>query len=309
MFRLIVLGILAAQAWAQSTVSPYDLARAIDSHSADWSAIGRTLGVSDLELLPRCDPSTTWPCSVDAITVLKPSQIIIALSGWPESTYLRFLEDGTRWRHTGTHVAFRKNHDERYEISRFAEKPFLRVSGQGASGSNIDSEIETWFDLTQSGFEPIFRFTVQGWENRMGAGVSRRVRATASEGSDIPAETIHLDLEVRYASSYDASLGFAKYRAIYQRAANQKKFSLRKVTASLPNGPAISGKDFEDLANVDFRDEPTPSNERLLVYALPGLKQIASGANAEDRGWLRSLLGFCKDTPEKHTLLELLAKH
>jgi hypothetical protein len=186
--------------------------------------------------------------------------------------------------------------------------PFLRISGQGASGSDVDSEIETWFDLTQTGFEPVFRYTVQGSENRMGVGVSRRIRATAWSDFDTNAETIRLNLEVRYSSSYDTDLGFAEYEATYQRRANQSKFSLQKVTQSAPNEPAISSKDFEDLANIDFGDPPVPSNERLLAYTLPRLKQIASSKDEQDRGWLRSVLGFCKDTPERRTLLELLAK-
>lgn len=115
MFCLIAIGALALRAWAQTTASPYDLARAIDSHKVGWASISKALGVTDLPLLPRCDPSTTWPCSVDAVTVLKPSQVILALSGWPESTYLRFLEDGPRWRYTGSQVASRKNYDERYD--------------------------------------------------------------------------------------------------------------------------------------------------------------------------------------------------
>jgi hypothetical protein len=83
MLRLIALGILAARAQAQATASPNDLAHAIDAHRAGWRAIARTLGVKDLEVLPRCDPDTTWPCAVDVIAILKPSQVILALSGWP----------------------------------------------------------------------------------------------------------------------------------------------------------------------------------------------------------------------------------
>jgi hypothetical protein len=307
--RPIALGILAVSACAQTAPSPQDLAHAIDSHKADWASISKALGVTDLSVLPRCDPSTIWPCSVDVITVFKPAQVILALSGWPESSYLRFLENGSRWLYVGTQGAMVKNYGGRYEISRVAENPFLRISSQGANGSDIDSEIETWFDLTLSDFEPVFGFTVQGTEHRMGIGVSREVRATATYGGEIPAETIHLDLEIRYLLGYGADLGFARYRATYQRAANEKKFSLRDVHPLLSDAPSISNKDFQDLANIDGATiNESPSNERLLVYALPRLKQIASGADAETREWLRSVLSFCKDTPEKRMLLELLAK-
>lgn len=202
-----------------------------------------------------------------------------------------------------------KNYGGRYEISRVGEKPFLRISSQGANGSDIDSETETWSDLTQSDFKPVFGFTVQGTEHRMGIGVSREIRATATYGGDIPSETINLDLEVRYLLGYHADLGFARYRATYQRAASQKKFSLREVHPLLSDAPAISNKDFQDLADIDGATiNERPSNEKLLVYALPRLKQIASGTDAENREWLRSVFSFCKDTPEKRTLLDLLAK-
>jgi hypothetical protein len=243
------------------------------------------------------------------MTVFKPSQVILALSGWPESTYLRFLENGPRWRYAGTQSAMVKNYGGRHEVSRVADKPFLRISSQGANGSGIDSEIETWFDLTLPDFEPVFGFTVQGAEHRMGIGVSREVRATAAYSGDIPSETINLDLEVRYLLGYTIDLGFARYRATYQRPASERKFSLREVHPLLSGAPAISSKGFEDLANIDGATiNERPSNEQLLIYALPRLEEIASGADAENREWLRSVLSFCKDTPEKRTLLELLAK-
>lgn len=289
-----LLGIIAVSACAQT---PYELARAIDSHDAGWASIWKAVGIKDMPSLPRCSPDTTEPCSVDVITLLRPSPAILVLSGWPEARYLRFVEDGSRWRFAGTHLTFFKNYAERYEITRFGETPFLRISGQGANGSDIDSEMETWFDLTLSDFAPVFQFTVQGSENRMGIGVSRKVRAYAFDGGE---GAIGLGLEGRYSSAFGTNLGFAKYRGTYQRAANQEKFLLRSVT------PAISNKDFEALANIDFREDPLPSNEQLIVYTLPRLKQIASGTNEQDRGWLRSVLGFCKDTPEKRILLQLL---
>jgi len=62
--------------------------------------------------------------------------------------------------------------------------------------------------------------------------------------------------------------------------------------------------DFEELADP-FSEL---SNEKLLTYALPGLRKIATGADADAKGWLRSILNEAMDTPEKRTLLGLLAK-
>jgi hypothetical protein len=63
-------------------------------------------------------------------------------------------------------------------------------------------------------------------------------------------------------------------------------------------------KEFEDLA--DFAGL---TDEQSLIYALPGLQKIATGADPKAKGWLRSVLAHTQDTPEKRSLLELLAKH
>jgi hypothetical protein len=138
--------------------------------------------------------------------------------------------------------------------------------------------------------------------------VSRWVHASATPGPDDAVETIHVDLEARYSMYHELDLGFAKYKATYERTPKQLRFSLREAHPFLYPAPAISNKDFEDLANIDV--DGGPSNERLLVYALPGLKEIASGSNVEARKWLHSVLSFCKETPEKRMLQGLLeGKH
>jgi hypothetical protein len=96
----------------------------------------------------------------------------------------------------------------------------------------------------------------------------------------------------------------AQYNAVYDRPQGQKKFTLRSAGTGLGFGPAMPTKDFEELANP-FQ---LPSVEKLLVYTLPGLREIASGSNADARKWLQSVLDHAKDTPEKRTLLELLGK-
>jgi len=289
MLRLIALGIFAVSLSAQNATNPYDLARSIDSHNVDWASIWKKLGVAKPPEMPRCE--VNWSCSADVITVLKPTQAIVVVVAPPEDMYLRFLEAGSGWRYAGNYIAIKKNFGERYEISRTLDKSFLRVFGQGANGSNWDSEIETWFDLSLPDFEPVFGFTVQGIDNRMGLGISREVRANVA---------------YRYSSGYGTGLGSAQYKATYERPANKKKFSLREAHPSLKGSPPISNKAFEDLADIDVDGGVT--NEQLLIYTLPRLKEIASGSDAEDQGWLRSVLSFCKDTPEKRTLQALLER-
>ncbi len=305
MFRLIALGIFAVSVCAQNAANPYDLARSIDSHNVDWTSIWKKLGVTKPPEMPRCDPASSILCSADVITVLKPSQAIVVVVAPPKDVYLRFLEVGSGWRYAGFHIANKKNFGERYEISRMLGKSFLRVSSQGASGSNVDSEIETWFDLSQQDFEPVFEFTVLGSDLRMAVGISREVHASVFAWRYTTADAVDLDVEVRYSADNGLDLGIKRYRATYERAANQKKFSLREVHPFPNDPPAISNKAFEDLAEIDV--EGGVSNEQLLVYTLPRLKQIASGSNADALGWLRSVLSFCKDTPEKRTLQGLLA--
>jgi hypothetical protein len=301
MLRLLLLGIIAISACSRNAINPYDLAKSIDSHNVDWASIWRKLGVTDPPDIPRCDPSSGLLCSAAAITVFNPSQVIVAVFG-PEDVYLRFLEAGSGWRYAGNYIAIEKNFGQRYEISRRFDKSFLRVSTQGANGSNWDSEIEAWFDLSLPDFKPVFGFTAQGSENRMGLGISREVHAgVLGWGSD--PDTIDLDVEIRYSSGYDIDLGFARYKATYERPAKKAEYSLREVRPFQSDSPAISNKAFEDLA--DIVDDGI-SNEQLLIYTQPRLKQIASGLNADAKDWLRSVLSVCKDTPEKRTLQALL---
>jgi hypothetical protein len=304
MFRLIALGVFAAASLcAQNAINPYDLAKSIDSHNVDWASIWKRLGAAKPPETPQCDAD--FPCSASVITALKPSQAIVAVLGLPADVYLRFLETGTGWRYAGSYGAIEKNFGRRYEISRMFDNSFLRVSSQGANGSNWNSEVEAWFNLSQPDFKPVFAFTVQGSEDRMGLGISREVHADVLGWGANP-DTIELDVEVRYSSGYDIDLGFARYKATYERPAKQSKFSLREVHPFRSDSPAISNKAFEDLADINV--DGGVSNEQLLVYTLPRLKQIASGSNADALGWLRSVLSVCKDTPEKRTLQALLAR-
>jgi hypothetical protein len=50
------------------------------------------------------------------------------------------------------------------------------------------------------------------------------------------------------------------------------------------------------------------SNERLVYYAFPQLKKVASGTDEEAKEWLRLILSQAGDTPEKRALTDLLGK-
>ena len=57
---------------------------------------------------------------------------------------------------------------------------------------------------------------------------------------------------------------------------------------------------------IDLDVNGGPSNDQLPIYALPRMKELAAGTDDNDKEWLRSVLSFCKDTPEKRTLQALL---
>jgi hypothetical protein len=218
--------------------------------------------------------------------------------------YLRYFgSEDKGWRVGGSYAAPIKNYPRRHGIARVGGKPFLQIASQGVTGSDVSSEIENWFDLSQPSLEPAFSFAPQGHQNRLGFGVSRTIHASASPGAIGPTETIELILEVRY-SGFEIDLGAGEYSATFERGPQQKSFTLRKAETIQARPQTISNKAFEDL--VDLNEGPT--NEQLLIYALPRLKEVAAGKNADAKEWLKLMLSNCKDTPEKRTLLELLAK-
>lgn len=144
---------------------------------------------------------------------------------------------------------------------------------------------------------------MQGRELRYRFGVSREVHADVQEAT---VKNIDLFVEVNYFGEGD--LGTAHYEGTFELAANGNY--LFKGALTLGDGAAPPPqKDFEELANIDGASDPltSPSNERLLVYALPGLKAVAVGSNTEAREWLEFMLSNYKDTPEKRTLRRLLS--
>ena len=104
--------------------------------------------------------------------------------------------------------------------------------------------------------------------------------------------------EVHFAAG-NFDLGAENYTATYTRRPGEKQFSFQQVR------PNLSEQDFDELVNLV---EDRPANERLLLYTLPGLKELASSSDAEARDWLRFVLDRCKDTPEKRELEALLDK-
>ena len=282
MLRLPALLLLSSLALAQNkqapdivraAQSPFDLARFIDSHSEfDWVPLWKALGEKHA-FTARCDSTTG--CLTELITVLKPRQTILAVETPLDTVYFRYFgSESEGWRRAGLYFAPIK----------------------------YSSELEEWLDLTEQDFIPVFSFTTQGHESRMGVRIGRDLTASAHPWINAGIETIDLILSVKY-SGLDSDLGNANYTATYQRLPGHKEFVLLSVKPSL-GAVAIPANAFEDFASMS----EDVTDEQLLAYALPGLKEAAIGKNTEVKEWMREMLGHCKDTQAKQLLLKLLGQ-
>jgi hypothetical protein len=113
------------------------------------------------------------------------------------------MKQNDGWKFAGYHEVPLKYYPRRHEMMRFADKPFLEISVQGASGTGVASEIAEWFDLTLPVFEPVFSFPVQGQRHMTDLDISRGVSGYASQHQVGSVETIHLGLSVRF--SFDGN--------------------------------------------------------------------------------------------------------
>jgi hypothetical protein len=298
MWRAGTFLLFAVCAGAQTT-NPYDLARYLTSHKGtEWEAVWNAWGIPKGDT-PFCDAEGA--CTVDLITITKPSQVILVIQSQPSDSYFRFRPTGPKWRYAGSTSGLDKNYGRRYEIARMGGKPFLKTSSQGANGSDWDSELESWFDLSLEKFEPVFWFTPRGSEFRTGFGVCRDVRAFASEGME---GTIELDIEIRFSLLGKIDLGFARYKARYARTAHDTRFTLREGVPLGGSARSLSNADFEKLVNIDVDDGP--SDEQLVQFAMPRLKEIASGRDQASRKSLKEGIEHWEDSPAKRELLALI---
>lgn len=273
---------------ARAAKNPYDFARFIDSHNGfDWNVMWSALGAEPSDLL-----NNRMQYSTELITILEPDQIIVLVQGesTPFDVYLRFMQEKAgAWRFSGVYGAIIHNHPRRHEVDRSSGKPFLRVSSQGVRGSDVDCEMEDWFDLTQPGFEPVFAFPVQGHQGRIG-GIGRDITATLIAQAD----TIHAVLAVQF-SGGGHGLGYCQYTAVYARSKGAKTFAFQNA------GAGQSG-----ISRAAFDLDEGPSDEDLIRYAFPGLKELATGNDSEAKGWLKQLLAMADNTPEVRELKALL---
>lgn len=281
---------------ARAAKSPYDLARYIDSHEKiDWPTLWRALGIK-----PDLGLSCSSDCVTELIVVENPEQAILIVEAFLQyDVYLRFGKGAAgNWRFGGEyHAWIRGEHPRRHEIYRVGNTRFLRVLRQGPRGSGVDAEVEDWLDLSRTGVQPVFSFTVRGHEDVLGVGISREIDADASATS--PTE-IELNSTV-YFSCPTGDLGRFEFVGVYRRAPGGN-FALQEAHAAYP--PAlIPNQDFKGLSEIGGL-----SQEIEVKYTLPRLKEIAAGNNDDAKKWLKYLLSRTGDTPEKRALLALMGE-
>jgi hypothetical protein len=296
---------------ASAAKSPYDLARYINSHTGfSWDPMWKTLGVGEADAGNLFPCENRQDCTTELITFLDPDQTILLIhDSIPWDAYLRYPgTPSTGWRFAGAYVPLRRYFEKRHESARVGSKPFLRISNQGASGSDIGSEIEDWFDLTQPDFKPAFSFSPQGWGldhiNEPAGAVNHRYRASATVDEEGPGESVSLLTEISFHArdnngEYD--LGSASYVGVYRRDPGQKRFSIRRAYPVLNESAPIPNQRFETLAG-----QLTFTDQEILVCILDRLKQIASGPDKPEKRQLRKFVAQGKDTPEKRALQALL---
>ena len=283
-----------------AAATPDALARYVSSHREfDWQPLWNALHLEFVPLPPCSEPRD---CITEMLT--ESSQTILVIDGLGASVYISYASLGPRrWVRTGAFVARFKDYPRRREFLDFGGRRYLRISSQGVSGSNLSSEEETWFDLTGHDFRPAFAFTRQGYEQRMGFGISRTISSTAVPTRLDGIDRIQLSVSVRYALAR-IELGEDDYRAIYQRDPRRARFEFQSAAPARQPGKTLAVPEFESQFDLL---EGSP-NEALLIKTLPRLRAIATGTDPDARDQLRILLQHCNDTAEKRELLNLLAR-
>ncbi len=294
---------------ALAAKSPLTLARYVASHKVlDWKVLQSVLSTqAGKEYFRVCGESEEDPCSVEIETVLEPAQTILILQAADPKkydVYVRYLQKKNGdWQFTGTHEAMVGEYPRRHEFAQVNGKPFLKVASDHTQiGIALLQEVEDWFDLTQLTFQPVFSFTRQGSYEPFSEEVGRAVRAWATPKRVDGVDAIDVTLTVTF-NGPDVGV-HVEFEGIYKRSSGARIFSLQAAYSNVDRRAVIPLEDFAGLGGVDF-DEI--SNERLVFYAFPGLKKIASGPNKVAREWLRFVLGNVGDTPEKRALTELFA--
>jgi hypothetical protein len=207
------------------------------------------------------------------------------------------------WTFSGEVNILQRNAPSQYRLVPHWNRQFLVISSDRSQhGSAIRQVLEDWYDLADADFKPVFSFTSIGGEERFGLGVGRTIREEPKTWNTDQTEVIDVELDVHF-----VGVGLnqeAEYLGVYERRRDESKFILQKAFQGPGRGKPISPDEFASLADP-FSGI---ANEKLLALAISGLKRIAKGRDVDSKEWLKSILNNVNNTPEKRTLLDLLAR-
>jgi hypothetical protein len=281
------------------------------NRTIEWGALWETLGVVENKYwVAPCGadfPVGRAACAVDLERISRPDQALLTIRGDVASyskEYLRYVKLASGgWRFAGEFYAFQKDSPSEHTITTFGSKPFLMISSDHSQvGMATEQKLEDWFDLSGTGLDPVFSITVEGSEWRWGMGVGRTIQAAHQFSVSDNLEKIHVTLKLTF-----DGIGLAQeatYSVEYERGPNEKKFGLRRAYLEGPSRAQISPEEFTELADP-FSGV---SNDKLVAYAIAGLRKVATGPDKDARDWLTHVLGYVGDTPEKRELMELLRR-
>ncbi len=289
---------------AAAVKSPATLAKYVESRSdTDWAALWKALGVPDPRWFsaPCMKSGEPKKCPTRVITASNPDQSILII-GEDElratNLCIRYLGSAAKgWKYAGMQIVGTRDAPVEYEIVRIWGKPILKITSDTTqAGVGLSQQVVDWFDLTQSRFEPVFSFSPDTnlWQFAVDVSYEIKVQTTTSQNAG--REHIDVSMKVRpFGPDFD--LGTRNFTGVYERSGTEKKFTLRRAT--IPN------REFAALRNAIEE----PLTDQIFRYALPGLRKVAAGNDADAREWLTSVLSGRADSPEKRELLAALAGH
>lgn len=308
-FRRLFLVFVIAPCFAKVPIrvaaNPYELARYLDRHpGGSWCELNAVLRT----LNPRAEPCgdsnrEATMGAAEMITVADPDQVILVVEPTfgAHDIYLRYRhqKDGT-WRWAGAYRAYIRNYPRVHETHRVAGIPVMRLNVQGTHGSGIGENLGEWFDLSQPGFQPAFRFPVEYYEDGLVMGFSRTQN---SEVSWQRRDEIHVTLRIEV-SLFNRTVGDFQLDADYHRQPGNAKFQIAAVAPASKGNVLLSPAEFESLAGLDDVTDPEPA---LLRLCLNELRKVASGRPGRPKETLRRILSRVRTGPEARELRSLLA--
>ena len=288
---------------ARAAKNPFDLAKFIDTHPAPGWRINVKPGTHALSIAPDYTQRDFEACKTKLLTVKTPKQAIVVIEGEWHKEFVRYTRqsDGS-WQAEGTADAGVRAPQD-YKIDQTSRTPFFRYTYESIHGSGIFGVDEVWVDLTRPGFGGAFYLMLEGYEDRMGTGIGRKISTTVVERNDQVRSTVHIDLTRRglladASANYDFAIGSLSVQFVYARTQPGGPFRCRSLDQ------AVSCKDLHSLTYLGEGDSPT--EEYLIRFAIPGLKKIAVGSDNEAKQWLREYIAARKDTPEVRQIKALL---